>query len=144
MEQCTPFSPKAHTVFVRPSPAPARNSAAPRTPGWHHRIWPPVGNGGASTAVPWRSCGRSPDQSQTVSGSHSMVNRELPSHFVSLVRSSDTCLKPKLIWKTLGFWVEVLLKSWTCTWRFIFSFQTSQSKTDGIFPPLHFPHKSAF
>lgn len=33
----TPFSPKAHPVFVRPSPAPARNSAAPHAPGWHHK-----------------------------------------------------------------------------------------------------------
>lgn len=73
-----------------------------------------------------------------------ITDTEPPSHSVSLVTSSDSYLKPRLIWKTLGYWVEVLLMFWTCTWRFSFSFETSQSKTDGIFPPLCFPHRSAF
>lgn len=137
-DSALPSLPKSVPSSLRPSPIPALL----QTPGWHQGIWLPWQRWHCSALrelgqVPKLLSGRS-------SSSHSRVNTEPCSHFVSLVRPSDTPLKTGLIWKTLGFWVEVLHTPWTSTQSFRFSFQTSRSKRDGIFPSLCFPCKSAF
>lgn len=70
---------------------------------------------------------------------HWRVNTESCSHFISLFRSG-TVLKPGIIWKALQFWVEGWLMRGMIPQSFNFSFQTSRSRRDGIFPCICFPH----
>lgn len=144
IRQCPPL-PKHILSSLWPSPIPTPSPAVPLTPGWPHRMMLHAAGQwqhwhcsalGELGQVPETLSGRS-------SGGHSRANRSCV-HALFPCPGLDTCLKPGLIWKTLGFWVEVLLISWTSTQGFSISFQTSRSKRDGIFPPLRFPCKRAF